>query len=128
MIRTTPGRLTEAFIRSIKEPCKHGDGHGGHGLTLVVRDRAGGGLRFFWRQNVTIEGKKRSTGLGGYPLITLKEGRYKAFDNARKIALGEDILAPKREIPTVAQMPSSSTWPTGPPNGTRKENGKQKKP
>ena len=103
MIRTSPGRLTEAFIRSIKEPCKHGDGHGGHGLTLVVRDRAGGGLRFFWRQNVTIEGKKRSTGLGGYPLITLKEGRYKAFDNARKIALGEDILAPKREIPTVAQ-------------------------
>ena len=103
MIRTSPGRLTEAFIRSIKEPCKHGDGHGGHGLTLVVRDRAGGGLRFFWRQNVTIEGKKRSTGLGGYPLITLKEGRYKAFDNARKIALGEDILAPKREIPTVDQ-------------------------
>ena len=103
MIRTSPGRLTETFIRSIKEPCKHGDGHGGHGLTLVVRDRAGGGLRSFWRQNVTIEGKKRSIGLGPYPLITLKEGRYKAFDNARKIALGEDILAPKREIPTVAQ-------------------------
>ena len=84
MIRTSPGRLTEAFIRSIKEPCKHGDGHGGHGLTIVARDRAGGGLRLFWRQAFTIDGKKRSTGLGGYPLITLKEGRYKAFDNARK--------------------------------------------
>ena len=103
MIRTSPGRLTEAFIRSIKEPCKHGDGHGGHGLTIVARDRAGGGLRLFWRQAFTIDGKKRSTGLGPYPLITLKEGRYKAFDNARKIALGEDILAPKREIPTVDQ-------------------------
>ena len=103
MIRTSPGRLTEAFIRSIKEPCKHGDGHGGHGLTLVVRDRAGGGLRFFWRQIFTIDGKTRSTGLGSYPLITLKEARYMAFDNARKIALGEDILAPKREIPTLAQ-------------------------
>ena len=103
MIRTSPGRLTEAFIRSIKEPCKHGDGHGGHGLTLVVRDRAGGGLRLFWRQIFKIDGKTRSIGLGPYPLITLKEGRYKAFDNARKIALGEDILAPKREIPTVDQ-------------------------
>ena len=103
MIRTSPGRLTEAFIRSIKEPCKHGDGHGGHGLTIVVRDRAGGGLRRFWRQIFTIDGKTRSTGLGSYPLITLKMARGIAFDNARKIALGEDILAPKREIPTLAQ-------------------------
>ena len=70
---------------------------------LVVRDRAGGGLRLFWRQIFKIDGKTRSIGLGPYPLITLKEGRYKAFDNARKIALGEDILAPKREIPTVDQ-------------------------
>ena len=103
MVGTSNGRLTEAFIRSIKEPCKHGDGHGGHGLTFVARDRAGGGLRRFWRQNFTNDGRKRSTGLGGYPLITLKEARYKAFDNARKIARGEDILAPKREIPTVDQ-------------------------
>ena len=103
MVGTSNGRLTEAFIRSIKEPCKHGDGHGGHGLTLVVRYRAGGGLRRFWRQIFTNDGRKRSTGLGGYPLITLKEARYKAFDNARKIALGEDILAAKREIPTLAQ-------------------------
>ena len=103
MVGTSNGRLTEAFIRSIKEPCKHGDGHGGHGLTFVARDRAGGGLRRFWRQNFTNDGRKRSTGLGGYPLITLKEARYKAFDNARKIARGEDILAPKREIPTLDQ-------------------------
>ena len=103
MVGTSNGRLTETFIRSIKEPCKHGDGHGGHGLTIVVRYRAGGGLRRFWRQTFTNDGRKRNTGLGGYPLITLKEARYKAFDNARKIALGEDILAPKREIPTVDQ-------------------------
>ena len=38
MVGKSTGRLTEAFIRSIKEPCKHGDGHGGHGLTFVVRD------------------------------------------------------------------------------------------
>ena len=101
MVGKSTGRLTEAFIRSIKEPCKHGDGHGSHGLALVVRDKAGGGLRSFWRQIFTINGRKRSTGLGGYPLITLKEARNKAFDNARKIALGEDILAPKRAIPTL---------------------------
>ena len=103
MVGTSTGRLTEAFIRSITEPGKHGDGHGSHGLTLVVRDKAGGGLRRFWRQIFTNDGRKRSTGLGRYPLITLKEARYMAFDNARKIALGEDILAPKRKIPTLAQ-------------------------
>ena len=101
MVGKRSPRLTDAFIRSIKEPCKHGDGHGGHGLTLVVRDKAGGGLRLFWRQAFTIDGKKRSTGLGPYPLVTLKVAREIAFDNARKRTLGEDILKPKRVIPTM---------------------------
>ena len=97
-------RLTDAFIRAIKVPCKRGDGHGGHGLTFVVRDRAGGGLRRFWRQTVTIGGKKRSTGLGNFPIITLKVAREKAFDNARKIALGEDILGPAAPAPSIPSL------------------------
>ena len=97
-------RLTDAFIRAIKVPCKHGDGHGGHGLTIVVRNRAGGGLRRFWRQTVTIGGKKRSTGLGSYPLVTLKVARETAFDNARKIAHGEDILGPAAPDPSIPSL------------------------
>ena len=103
MVGKRSPRLTDAFIRSIKEPCKHGDGNGGHGLTIVVRDKAGGGLRLFWRQAFTIDGKKRSTGLGSYPLVTLKVARGKAFDNARKLTLGDDILNPKRVIPTIGE-------------------------
>ena len=103
MVGKRSHRLTDAFIRSIKEPCKHGDGNGGHGLTIVVRDRAGGGLRRFWRQAFTIDGKKRSTGLGPYPLVTLKVARGIAFDNARKLTLGDDILNPKRVIPTMGE-------------------------
>ena len=104
MASKRPPRLTEAFIRSIKEPGKHGDGHGGHGLTLVVRDRAGGGLRFIWRQSFTIAGKKRSTGLGSHPVITLKMARDIAFDNARRTALGEDILTPPPPKPPVPSL------------------------
>ena len=104
MARERPPRLTEAFIRSIKVPCKHGDGHGGRGLTLVVRDRAGGGLRFIWRQSFTINGKKRSTGLGSHPVITLKMARDKAFENARSMALGEDILTPPPPKPPVPSL------------------------
>ena len=103
MVGKRSHRLTDAFIRSIKEPCKHGDGNGGHGLTIVARDRASGGLRLFWRQAFTIDGKKRSTGLGRYPLVTLKVARGIAFDNARKLTLGDDILNPKRVIPTMGE-------------------------
>ena len=104
MASKRPPRLTEAFIRSIKEPCKRGDGHGSHGLTIVVRTRAGGGLRFIWRQIFTINGKKRSTGLGSHPLITLKMARDKAFENARSIALGEDILTPPPPPPPTPSL------------------------
>ena len=104
MVDKRSPRLTDAFIRAIKVPCKRGDGHGGHGLTIVVRDRAGGGLRRFWRQAFTIGGKKLSTGLGPYPLVSLKVAREKAFDNARKIALGEDILGPAAPAPSIPSL------------------------
>ena len=84
-------QLTTRFIRSIDRPGRFGDGHGSHGLTLVVRDRAGGGLRSFCQQRIVINGKKTTVGLGNFPIITLKVARDKAFHNARKIALGEDI-------------------------------------
>ena len=83
---------------------KYGDGHGSHGLTLVVRDKAGGGLRFIWRQSFTIAGKRRSTGLGSHPVITLKMARDRAFDNARRTALGEDILTPPPPKPPVPSL------------------------
>ena len=98
-----PPRLTETFIRSIKEPCKRGDGRGSHGLAIIAREKAGGGLSLFWQQRVLIDDKQRTIGLGNYPEITLKMARVKAFENARKLALGEDILKPKRVIPTLAE-------------------------
>ena len=103
MVGKRPPRLTNTYIQSLKEPCKRGDGHGSHGLTIVVRERAGGGLRRFWRQTLTIDGKKKNIGLGSYALVSLKAARKKAFDNASRIALGEDIFKPKRVTPTVAK-------------------------
>ena len=97
-----PPRLTETFIRSIKEPGKRGDGRDSHGLAIIARKKAGGGLRLFWQQRVLIDDKQRTIGLGNYPEITLKMARLMAFENARKLALGEDILKPKRVIPTLA--------------------------
>ena len=103
MVDERPPRLTETFIRSIKEPCKRGDGHGSHGLAIVARKKAGGGLRLFWQQRVLIDGRQRTIGLGNYPEITLKMARVRAFEKARKLALGEDILKPKRVVPTLAE-------------------------
>ena len=103
MVDERPPRLTETFIRSIKEPGKRGDGRGSHGLAIVARKKAGGGLNLFWQQRVLVDDKQRTIGLGPYPVITLKMARAMAFENARKLALGEDILKPKQVIPTLAE-------------------------
>ena len=36
-----PRRLSAAFVRTVNEPGRYGDGHGGHGLSLLVKPRTG---------------------------------------------------------------------------------------
>ena len=85
------GKLTAAKVRSIASPGLHGDGGT---LYLCV---APGGTKS-WIQRITINGRRRDIGLGGFPLVSLAEARNKAFDNRRQARAGGDPLAGKRKV------------------------------
>ena len=82
--------LKAGFVRTIKKPGRYGDGRGGWGLALLVRPRAGDGVRKSWIQRVRINGRVTNIGLGPYPVVLLAEARKKALKNRRLIERGED--------------------------------------
>lgn len=88
-------RLTVARIRSLKRPGLHGDGDG---LYLHVSKT---GARS-WIQRITIAGRRRDIGLGGFPVVSLAEARQAALDNRKLVYAGGDPLALKRAtaVPT----------------------------
>ena len=91
------GRLTDAKVRSLEKPGRYGDVPGST-LYLIVWP---GGSKS-WVQRVTIDGKRRDIGLGGYPLVPLRKARERAFANRQQARDGGDPLALKRRaaVPT----------------------------
>ena len=89
------GKLTNSKIKALNLPGKFGDGG-----TLFLRVAPGGSKQ--WIQRITINGKRRDIGLGGWPIISLAEARDKAFENRRSVAHGRDPLAEKKR----AKVPS----------------------
>lgn len=89
------GNLTAAKAKNISKPGMHGDGG-----TLFLRVSPSGSKS--WIQRVTIHGKRRDIGLGGFPVVSLEKARRRAFENRVAIADGLDPLATKRKkaLPT----------------------------
>ncbi len=87
------GKLTVATVRSLARPGRYGDGGT---LFLVV---APGGSKN-WVQRVTIGGRRRDLGLGGWPVVSLAKARQRAFANRVAVADGLDPLAHKRRPKT----------------------------
>ena len=89
------GRLTATKVKAIVRPGMHGDGG-----TLYLNVASGGSKS--WIQRLVIDGKRRDLGLGGWPLVSLKEAREQAFENRRLARKGGDPLAAKRKakVPT----------------------------
>ena len=90
--------LSDAFVRTAAEPGRYCDGHG---LYLDVQPS---GSRS-WVQRITIGGRRRELGLGGYPMVPLKDARAQAFTNRQLARAGGDPLAEKRRnanVPTFA--------------------------
>ena len=90
--------LSSAFVRSVAEAGRYCDGHG---LYLDVQPS---GSRS-WVQRITIGGRRRELGLGGYPMVSLKDARAQAFANRQHARAGGDPLAEKRRsrnVPTFA--------------------------
>ena len=91
--------LTNAFVRNVARAGRYCDGHG---LYLDVRPT---GSRS-WVQRLAIRGRRRELGLGGFPLVSLKEAREVAFANRKLARGGGDPLAEKRRasgMPTFAE-------------------------
>ena len=112
--------LSKTFVERVKKPGRYGDGRGGFGLSLLVRPRAGGGVRKIWAQRLTIDGKPVDIGLGPYPVVTLKEARDAALENRRAVWQGRD---PRRKkdagVPTFEEAAEKvikahqDSWKTG---------------
>ena len=94
-----PKRLSATFVRQVSEPGRYGDGWGGYGLSLLVRQGASG-VRKTWAQRLRIEGRPVNIGLGPYPIVTLAEARAAAFENARAVYHGKDPRDRSGDVPT----------------------------
>ena len=105
--RTRPAILTATFTKNINRPGRYGDGRGGYGLSLLVRETANGRLSKTWSQRVRVNGKVTNLGLGNFPLVTLAEARERALENRREIEHGKDPRTPP--VPTFEQA-ARAVW------------------
>ena len=97
--------LTPAFVRNVSQAGRYCDGQG---LYLDVRPTGSRG----WIQRLTIRGRRTELGLGGFPLVSLKEAREKAFANRKLARDGGDPRAEKRRaesMPTFADA-TRTVW------------------
>ena len=94
--------LSPAFVRTVNSYGTYGDGNG---LTLLV-DKSGKR----WIQRVTINGRRRNLGLGGFPEISLAEARNQATANAKAIRGGLDPILEKRRARELALRPTIPTF------------------
>ena len=85
-----PKTLTAAFVRTVNEPGRYGDGRGGHGLSLLVRPTRNGRWSKTWSQRLRVNGKPIMIGLGAYPVVTLAQARAKCLENRRAVEQGRD--------------------------------------
>ncbi len=85
-----PKVLTAAFVRSINRPGRYGDGRGGHGLSLLVKQTANGRWSKTWAQRLRIGGRTVSLGLGSYPAVSLALARERALANRQAVEEGRD--------------------------------------
>ena len=97
-----PARLSKSFVERITSPGRYGDGRGGHGLSLLVKARAGGGWSKSWSQRLIIpDVGPVNIGLGPYPVVNLDEARAAALVNRRAVWQGRDPRTPRElKIPT----------------------------
>ena len=84
--------LTLAKIQSLDRPGRYGDRPRS---TLYLLVSPGGSKS--WMQRLTIRGRRRDIGLGGWPLISLQEAREIAHENRKRARQGHDPLSERRQ-------------------------------
>ena len=83
--------LSATRAGSLKEPGRYADGGGLH----LYISKAG---RKSWVQRITIGGRRRDIGLGGFPSVSLARAREKAAANRVAVADGRDPVAEKHAV------------------------------
>jgi len=93
------GLLMRLSATRAKALCKPGRYTDGEGLHLFIGKTG----KKSWVQRITIDGKRRDIGLGGYPAVSLAEARKRSTDIRTAVAEGKDPLADKHKpgIPTL---------------------------
>lgn len=100
---TRPKTLSAAFVRTISQPGRYGDGRGGHGLSLWVRYQSNGRTGKIWSQRLRIGGKPVNLGLGSFPRVSLALAHERAIANARMVEEGGDPRVKPTVMPTFAE-------------------------
>ena len=101
-------RLTQQFCRDVRPGSKtrtHGDGRGGHGLTLMVTPS---GAKC-WYQRIILDGTAVNIGLGGFPDVSLAQARDRAVTNRAKVIAGEDPRRPRTARPRLRTAAGGAT-------------------
>ena len=91
--------LAAMFVAKTRQPGRYADGNG---LYLIIEPS--GSRR--WEQRILIRGKRRTLGLGGFPMVSLAAAREKALENRRLARAGHDPLATRHAatgVPTFAE-------------------------
>ncbi len=83
------GKLSDRKVRSLNEPGRYSDG-----ATLYLMVAPGGSKQ--WVQRLTVRGRQTDIGLGGYPLVGLREARERAQANRAQARSGADPLLERR--------------------------------
>ena len=86
-------KLSATRVKALRDPGRYSDGDGLH---LFI----GKSGRKSWVQRITIDGRRRDIGLGGYPTVSLAQARKRAADSRAAIAEGKDPVADKRKPAT----------------------------
>ena len=102
-----PKRLSQAFIKRVKQPGRYGDGRGSYGLSLVVRASADGATtnKSFVQQLRRADRSTVNLGLGSSESTTLQQAREAASDNYRRLRNNEEVRQP-RGLPPAKVMPT----------------------
>ena len=87
--------LSATRVKALNAPGRYSDGGGLH----LYISKAG---RKSWVLRITVDGRRRDIGLGGYPSVGLARAREKAVDSRAAVAEGRDPVAEKHApaVPT----------------------------
>lgn len=93
------GKLTKKKIEALTRLGLHGDGE-----TLFINVALGGTKS--WVQRITIQGRRRHLGLGGWPVVSIEKARRKAFENRVAVSDGRDPYTERQEQKSLSTIPT----------------------